>query len=801
MATPRSKVSRPSNARAESLLLLCSLLACAAQAGEPAAAATLAPPPGLATAADSDLAGPSGTDLYLDLSLNGNPQDLIHFGLRGAELWASATTLRELGFQLPPDLAGPVRLKSLRGLQIDYDPAGQSVAIAGGAEMLRLPTTVINPADVKTQKASASPGLLLNYDLFGTQGRGGTASLNGFAELRAFAGAYVLSNTMLSQATRLAGERWDRQSVRLDTTVSTSFQDDMLTLRLGDTVTAALPWSRSTRIGGIQLARNFSLQPYRITAPLPAFMGSAVLPSQVDLFINGLRQSTSQVPAGPFQLNTAPGISGAGNAQVVLTDALGRATTINFSLYDTQRLLQEGLSDWSVDLGAVRKNYGLSSFDYGNDPATTGVWRYGVSNDFTIETHAEATRGLVAGGVGGSWLLGQAGVLSSAAGASSNQGRKGSLLNLGYSWRNDRFNFGFDETVTRGEYRDVASLYGSPTPRGVGRATIGYNTDNFGSFGVSYLYQQYPLQEATRYANAYWYKSLGRSASLNVSLNQNLSIRSDRSLFVGFTWALDGNITTSAGVQRERVRNIYTADAQSSTPSDGGFGWRAGASQGDGQTGGRGEIDYLGRYGRAVAGVSVLGNSSYAYAGNSGSIVFMGGQTFAAQRIDDAFAVVSTDGVAGVPVRLENRPIGTTDSKGMLLVSPLNAYQNNQLAIDPMQLPADVRIERVKTLATPSDRAGTLVRFGITPVRAAALTLVDEAGKPLPVGSLVRVNGQKGTAIVGFDGAAYLDTLDAQNKLEVQTPGGYCRASFDYRKEADGIPQIGPLRCVKETHS
>jgi len=344
MATRRSRVSRPSNAPAESLLLLSGLLAFAAQAGEPAAASS-APAPLTAAAAKGELAGERGSDLYLELSLNGNPQGLVHFGLRDRELWASATTLRQLGFVLPLGATDPVRLRSLRGLQIDYDVARQSLALTAGAELLRLPRTVVDPLSTPTQKASASPGLLLNYDLYGTEGRRGASSLNAFTEVRAFAGAYVLSSSTLSQASRLEHTGWDRQSVRLDTTVSTSFPDEMLTLRLGDTLTAGLPWTRSTRIGGIQLARNFSLQPYRTTAPLPAFLGSAALPSQVELFINGMRQSTSQVPAGPFQLNTLPSINGAGNAQVVLTDALGRATTLNFSLYDTQRLLQEGLSD------------------------------------------------------------------------------------------------------------------------------------------------------------------------------------------------------------------------------------------------------------------------------------------------------------------------------------------------------------------------------------------------------------------------------------------------------------------------
>jgi outer membrane usher protein len=151
-----------------------------------------------------------------------------------------------------------------------------------------------------------------------------------------------------------------------------------------------------------------------------------------------------------------------------------------------------------------------------------------------------------------------------------------------------------------------------------------------------------------------------------------------------------------------------------------------------------------------------------------------------------------------VPVKLENRLIGTTDDKGMLLVTPLNAYQVNHVSIDPMQLPADMRVERVRTVATPTDRAGTLVEFGIQPVRAAALVLVDEKGAFLPLGASVRANGKGASAIVGYDGTTYLDTLEEKNVLEVQTPAGRCVARFDYRKTGNGIPQIGPLRCAKE---
>ena len=170
------------------------------------------------------------------------------------------------------------------------------------------------------------------------------------------------------------------------------------------------------------------------------------------------------------------------------------------------------------------------------------------------------------------------------------------------------------------------------------------------------------------------------------------------------------------------------------------------------------------------------------------------------RQIFDGFAVVSTDGIAHVPVKLENNPVGTTDSHGLLLITPLNAYQNNQVSIDPMDLPADMRIAHVQALATPSDRAGILVHFGITPVRAASLILVDAADKPLPLGSEVRMQGQLGdAALVGFDGAVYLDTLTEHNVLDVQTPTGSCQVRFDYHKQGGSIPQIGPLRCSTGT--
>lgn len=799
MARRPHKPSRWPIALTEALLLPC-LFASAAHAASASAANISAAGGTAALSVDQTdtMTTIGGTDLFLETTLNGTDRGLAHFGYRDGALWASLATLRQLGFVVPAGTPDPVRLDSLPGVQTHYNREQQTASIMAPLALLHLQTQMLNLRQAPAPTATASPGMLLNYNLYGTQAEHGNGSLSAFSELRAFNANGVFSTTTLMQTNR-DSSRWNSRSVRLDTSWSTSFPDSMVTVNVGDTLTAATSWSRATRIGGLQIGTNFALQPYNITTPLPQFFGSATLPSQVQLYINGMKQYTGDVPAGPFQLNAVPGISGAGNAQVVLTNALGQVSTLNFSMYGTQQLLRKGLTDWSAELGFVRENYGLTSFDYSGEPMASGTWRHGFSNHFTAEAHTELTTDLFDTGVGGDWLLGSAGVISAAAARSSYHGLSGSQLSLGYNWTNSRYSFAFNGTRASGGYRDVASLYGGPPPRVSASAQAGFNTTRLGSFGVSYTHLDYQ-QQTSRFASAYWFKSVGRSGAINFNVNQSLERPRERSFFLTFSLSLDQGTYASASLQHDDRGNMLAMNVTRSIPNDGGLGWRAQLQQGAGMHGGQAELDYLGRYGRLQAGVNAVSGSDYAYANATGSVVLMGGGLFPSRQIYNGFAVVSTDGVPHVPVKLENNLIGNTDKHGLLLVSPLNAYQDNKLSIDPMDLPANMRLGRVDVQATPTDRAGTVVRFDITPIRAASIILHDAAGQPLPLGSQVRLHGQEsGPTLVGFDGAVYLDTLDTHNVLDVKTPdGATCHVAFDYHKQGNGIPQIGPLACGRK---
>lgn len=754
----------------------------------------------------------SGLDLYLDVTLNGASAGLTHFYYRDDQLWASTRILQQLGFIIPSirpvDTTDSIPLNSLPDLKIDYDARQQSVRLIAPLSMLNLDTTVRSTRTNRRPQPTSSSGMLLNYNVYGTQTQNSAKNLSAYTELRAFNALGVLSSTALTTAnnsTDSNSSNWDSRSVRLDTSWSQSFPDKLITVRAGDILTGALSWTRSTRLGGLQIGSNFDLQPYRSTTPLPSFFGEATLPSAVELYVNGLKQYSGNVPAGPFELNTAPSFSGAGTAQLVVTDALGQSTTLNFSLYDVHRLLQPGLSDWSIELGVVRENYGNHSFDYGSNVAASGTWRYGMNDRFTAETHAEVTKGLSNAGVGGTWLLGRSGgILFASLAGSESQGQKGMQYSTNYSWNNSRFNIGINAIGTIGDYRDVGTQYGSAPARRSEQISTGYSTQSLGSFGVSYNQVTQAQRETNQFASAYWSKSFGRRLRVSANYNHDINDSANNSASLSASLSLDRNISLSNSVQYTDNSTAFATDVSRPAPNAGGIGWRAQARHSlegsEDSTGGLAELNYRGRYGQVQTGIRSNDGDYASYASATGALVKMGGGLFATRQINNGFAVVSTGGIANVPVSLQNSPIGTTNSRGLLLVSPLNAYQDNKIGINPLELPADLRIDKVSIEATPTDRAGVLVAFGITPVRSASVILTDSDNQLLPLGSQVRQlsNTDVPSTVIGFDGEVYLDTLDEHNVLEVTTPSGdVCTVSFEYSKQGDEIPLIGPFICRK----
>ena len=117
------------------------------------------------------------------------------------------------------------------------------------------------------------------------------------------------------------------------------------------------------------------------------------------------------MPPGPFTIDRVPTITGAGQMQVVVTDALGRQQVIAQPYYTGPTLLRAGLSEYSFEAGAIRSDYGLPQQRLRRLRAA-GTYRRGFSDSVTAEVHAEGQAGgASAAGVDTALKIGSAGIV------------------------------------------------------------------------------------------------------------------------------------------------------------------------------------------------------------------------------------------------------------------------------------------------------------------------------------------------------------------------------------------------------
>ena len=730
-------------------------------------------------------------EVYLEVILNGERQGpLRHFTLRSGKLLATGRTLDAIGLasdKLGVAQAQQVPLDAVQGLRYRYDASTQTVELTV-ANRLRKPYTLDARQLQKTPRASSGRGMLVNYDAIAQSDARSRLAL--WSEERYFDPHGVFSNTGVAYL--YPGMH---RYVRYDTSWSESDPDTLSTVQWGDTISSSLAWSRSIRLAGWQWRSNFALRPDLVTFPLPMLSGSAAVPSALDLYVNNMHQLHTDVPAGPFELTNAPGITGAGQATLVTRDALGRSLTTSLPLYIDPRLLAAGLSSYSVELGFVRRNYGVASDDYDPHPAGSGTLRYGVSDTVTVEGHAEAGDGLLNAGGGALVRLGMAGVVNGSLAASGGR-MQGTQLSLGYQLIESRFSISAQTTRTFGEYGDLAAREGTPVPSAIDQLTVSLPFFSQQALAFSYIGYRVRGGIRSRLGSVSYNVSFGNLLSLFFSGYQDFSQHRERGIFLGVNIGLGDRVSLDTTAGRQNGKLYYNANAVRTPDYGGGWGWGL-------QTGGSGgiayrqaQLQYLGSAGQLTGTLDTIAGHTTGSLEALGSVVLMDDSIQASRRIYDGFALVSTDGVADIPVLHDNRVIGVTDAQGHLLIPDLNAYQDNHIAIDSMRLPVDMRIGTTSVDAVPQSESGVLAHFPLTHDDAASVILHDASGRALPPGSRVRDLESGTETVVGYDGLTYIEGLQKENRLQVDMPAGSCVASFGYHRPADhGVPTIGPVTC------
>lgn len=381
-------------------------------------------------------------------------------------------------------------------------------------------------------------------------------------------------------------------------------------------------------------------------------------------------------------------------------------------IYIDTRLLNAGLSSFSAETGFVRQNYGLTSFDYDyGHPALSATGRYGYSSNITVEGHTELTRGLANAGAGVLVKLGNAGVINGAVSASGGE-LSGLQLKLGYQLITPRFSVTVQTQRATPRFGDLAAVTGSPILLETDQIALSLPLFGHQTVSVSLVQQHQSGQAITRLGSLSYNAEITRNIGFFLlSLYRDFAGSGESGGYASLNFALPNQITASASLSTANGQKSWGLNAARPADYSGGLGWALQDNNNSGSPYQQARANYLGRYGEVLGAVE-NSNGTHNYSLDiNGALVWMDSDVIAARRISDAFALVSTDGMEGVQVLHEYRPLGVTNSNGHLLVPDLIAWQNNHVGINGVNLPADARLTTTESDIVPQAGSGAMAYF------------------------------------------------------------------------------------------
>jgi outer membrane usher protein len=216
--------------------------------------------------------------------------------------------------------------------------------------------------------------------------------------------------------------------VRLDSALTRELGDEPLRVTFGDAILEGGDWAIPVRFGGITIEPigAGAADPVGIDASATT-LGSFLTPGAgADRYVGTVLPFANAVHRGANSIAPAPFPVGSGRMDFAVSDAPPPDQLAALPTRSGLPTLRQGETDNRVELGLLRRDYGVGSFDYG-DPVGAATLRYGITDALTGETHGEATPDTQAAGLALGWAMDAADQLTLSS-AASNTDAGGGLL-------------------------------------------------------------------------------------------------------------------------------------------------------------------------------------------------------------------------------------------------------------------------------------------------------------------------------------------------------------------------------------
>jgi outer membrane usher protein len=757
-------------------------------------------------------APPDMTSLVVAVTVNGEPKgDFFIYVTEAGDHLVKVSDLESMGLRhlqgTLVELEGEpyLSLRSIAGVGRRFDEKTLTLQIGAAPELLGRKTVDLMPQRRPGVLQPRDNSAFLNYRVGYSGGNGGAASYNLAGEVGARLADWLFL-TDFSHVNVIDGER---RSVRLMSNLTLDRRAELQRLVLGDFFTSSGELGSTLNLGGISFSKRYAMDPYLVRQPMAGFAGAVTVPSEAEIYLDGVRVRTEKLPPGEFLIQNLNYYGGARDIQIVIKDRFGREQRVDYRYYFVDTLLKHGLHEYSYDLGLMRREFGVASDRYGG-LASSAFHRYGVSDDLTLGLRGEASGGRLNLGPQAILRLGNLGITSVGLSASHDRDAgRGSAAQFSYSYQGRAFNASLLARRFSEGYAQAAPVAGGQRPRFEGSAGFGYASPAMGNFGFNYAKSTRHDADARRSVTLSYSKSLAGNLSVFATFSRVRETTSRNEVFVGLSWYPGKDINASYLMQDRAGTRSDTLQVSKNAPVGEGWGYRVAAEK---QRDTAGDtmvlspfVQYNGPYGiytadyRSQSGDPGGHKSSYQMS-MAGAIAYVGGTFGLSRPIYDSFGVVHVGGLADVRVYQNNQVIGRTDRAGTLFVPNLGAYMDNQIGIEDKDIPFEYSIAEKEKFVSPFSRSGSLIHFQVVRIQAFTGTVkirIDGELKPVEYyEGVLLVAGKPVTFVTGKGGELYLENFQAgRYQASLSSAAGPCRFDLAIPESGETIVELGEVIC------
>ncbi|WP_422386039.1 fimbrial biogenesis outer membrane usher protein [Izhakiella australiensis] len=570
---------------------------------------------------------------------------------------------------------------------------------------------------------------------------------------------------------------------------------------------------------GVMLGSDDSMVPYNLRQFAPVVRGIARTQARVEVKQGGYVIYNQTIAPGPFALNDLAVNAGGGDLNVTVWETDGSPQTFTVAYQTPAIALHQGYFKYNLMAGRYRPTDPTAA----KAPVVQATLMYGLPWNLTAYGGVQNAQHYNALSLGIGLSLGYWGSLSVDDTRARSQ-RQGKDWQQGSNWRirysnqlnatGSSFSLASSQYASSG-YSTLSSVLDSYHRAGNGDAGANSNIRSSTDIALSQTLGEYGNLSLNA-SRTQWRGRSGHDDSWGLSYSTiiqgvSLTLNWSQSKACGREGESSRQQITSIGLSMPLSRWLggnMNASWQMTSPSQGGESQTAGLS---GQTFDRQltwnvqqryqagsqpqernnstlQATWNGAYGQLGANYSYSQTSRQTGVNLAGGmIIHRHGVTFS-QPLSDTVALVEAPGAAGVA--LYSWPGVKTDYRGYTTASGIGAYQENEVSLDPTQLPDNAEVLQTDKKVVPTQGAVVEARYK---TRIGARALVQLTGAAIPFGAAVTVEDQPGGAgLIDDKGQAYLTGLPASGRLTVKWGDQQCHMDYQlpHRKGPGGLYQL-----------